>query len=214
MRGDILVIQEWHRKAGRAASELVLPQIQQSTDKFTITVAGESGSGKSEIAEVIAEALNEKDIKSVVFQQDDYFVYPPKTNENTRRKDINWVGANEVHLDVMDQNLKDFKDGKSEVTKPLVIFEEDRITEETMQVGDAKVAIAEGTYTTTLNYVDCRIFIDQTYHETKKARLLRAREEQDDFLETVLKIEHKVISSHKRIADLIVTGDYEVVKNG
>ena len=46
--------------------------------------------------------------------------------------------------------------------------------------------------------MDCRVFIDQTYHETKKARLLRAREEQDDFLETVLKIEHKVISSHKR----------------
>ncbi len=214
MRGDILVIQKWHRKAGRAAGELILPQVLESTGKFTITVAGESGSGKSEIAEVIAEALNEKDIKSVVLQQDDYFVHPPKTNENTRRKDIDWVGANEVHLDVMDQNLKDFKEGKSEITKPLVIFEEDRITEETMQVGDAKVAIAEGTFTTTLNNVDCRIFIDQTYHETKKARLLRAREEQDDFLETVLKIEHKVISSHKRIANLIVKGDYEVIKNG
>ncbi|MCP4601346.1 MAG: hypothetical protein GY847_12620, partial [Proteobacteria bacterium] len=213
-RGDILVIQEWHRKAGRAAGEMILPQVLESTGKFTITVAGESGSGKSEIAEVIAEALNEKDIKSVVLQQDDYFVHPPKTNENTRRKDIDWVGANEVHLDVMDQNLKDFKEGKSEIAKPLVIFEEDRITEETMQVGDAKVAIAEGTFTTTLNHVDCRIFIDQTYHETKKARILRAREEQDDFLETVLKIEHKVISSHKRIADLIITSDYEVVKNG
>ncbi len=213
MRGDILVIQEWHRKAGLAASELILPQVPQNTGKFTITVAGESGSGKSEIAEVIAEALAEKNIKTVILQQDDYFIHPPKTNENTRRKDIDWVGANEVHLDIMDQNLKDFKDDKSEITKPLVLFEEDRITEETMLVGDARVAIAEGTFTTTLNHVDCRVFIDQTYHETKKARLLRAREEQDDFLETVLKIEHKVISSHKRIADFLVTGDYDVVKN-
>jgi len=213
MRGDVLIIQEWHRKAGLKAAELIIPRIEQNTGKFTITVAGESGSGKSEIAEVIAEALAEKNIKTVILQQDDYFIHPPKTNENTRKKDIDWVGANEVHLDVMDQNLKDFKEGKSQITKPLVIFEEDRITEETMQFGDAKVAIAEGTFTTTLNHVDCKVFIDQTYHETKKARLLRAREEQDDFLETVLKIEHKVISSHKRIADFLVTGDYDVVEN-
>lgn len=213
MRGDVLIIQEWHRKAGLKAAQLILPRIEQSAGKFTITVAGESGSGKSEIAEVIAEALAEKNIKSVILQQDDYFIHPPKTNENTRRKDIDWVGANEVHLDIMDRNLKDFKENKSQVTKPLVIFEEDRITEETIDIGTFKVAIAEGTFTTTLNHVDCRVFIDQTYHETKKARLLRAREEQDDFLETVLKIEHKVISSHKRMADFIVTGDYDVVNN-
>ncbi len=213
MRGDVLIIQEWHRKAGRKAAELIIPRIEKNTGKFTITVAGESGSGKSEIAEVIAESLAEKNMKTVILQQDDYFIHPPKTNENTRKKDIDWVGANEVHLDIMDQNLKDFKEGKAQITKPLVIFEEDRITEETMQVGDAKVAIAEGTFTTTLNHVDCRVFIDQTYHETKKARLLRAREEQDDFLETVLKTEHKVISSHKRIADFLVTGEYDVVKN-
>ena len=213
MRGDVLIIQEWHRKAGLKAAQLIIPQIEQSAGKFTITVAGESGSGKSEIAEVIAEALAEKNIKTVILQQDDYFIHPPKTNENTRRKDIDWVGANEVHLDIMDQNLKDFKEGKAQITKPLVIFEEDRIIEETINIEEFKVAIAEGTFTTTLNQVDCRVFIDQTYHETKKARLLRAREEQDDFLETVLKIEHKVISSHKRIADFIVTSDYDVVKN-
>ncbi len=213
MRGDVLIIQEWHRKAGLKAAELITPQIEQSAGKFTITVAGESGSGKSEIAEVIAEALAEKNMKTVILQQDDYFIHPPKTNENTRRKDIDWVGANEVHLDIMDQNLKDFKENKAQITKPLVIFEEDRIIEETINIEEFKIAIAEGTFTTTLNHVDCRVFIDQTYHETKKARLLRAREEQDDFLETVLKIEHKVISSHKRIADFLVTGDYDVVKN-
>jgi uridine kinase len=213
MRGDVLIIQEWHRKAGLKAAQLIIPQIEQSTGKYTITVAGESGSGKSEIAEVIAEALSEKNIKSVIIQQDDYFIHPPKTNESTRRKDIDWVGANEVRLDIMDQNLKDFKEGKTQITKPLVIFEEDRVIEETINIEGFKVAIVEGTYTTILNQVDCRVFIDQSYHETKKARLLRGREEQDDFLETVLKIEHKVISSHKRIADFIVTGDYEVVEN-
>ena len=213
MRGDVLIIQEWHRKAGRKAAELIIPKIAESASKFTITVAGESGSGKSEIAEVVTEVLAEQDVKSVILQQDDYFILPPKSNENKRRGDMDWVGANEVHLDLMDQNLKDFKAGRGQITKPLVIFEEDRITEEILNIEEFTVAIAEGTYTTSLNHVDCRIFIDQTYHETKKARLLRAREEQDDFLETVLKIEHKIISSHKRMADLIVTRDYDVEKN-
>mgnify|MGYP001106720184 CR=1 FL=1 len=213
MRGDVLIIQKWHRKAGLKAAQLIIPQVEQSTGKYTITVAGESGSGKSEIAEVIAEELAEKNIKSIILQQDDYFIHPPKTNENTRRKNIDWVGANEVRLDIMDQNLKDFKEGHTQISKPLVVFEEDQVIEEKINIDGFKVAIAEGTYTTTLNQVDCRVFIDQTYHETKKARLLRAREEQDDFLETVLKIEHKVISSHKRIADFIVTDDYDIVKN-
>ncbi len=212
MRGDILIIQEWHKKAGREAAELVIPRIADS-HKYVITVAGESGSGKSEIAQVIAESLGAKGIDCIIFQQDDYFILPPKSNENKRRQDIDWVGANEVLLDLMDRNLKDFKNGETQITKPVVIFEEDRIDEETVDTGGCKVAIAEGTFTTTLNNVDCRIFIDKTFHETKKARLLRAREEQDDFLETVLKIEHKIISSHKRLADLLVAGEYDVELN-
>ncbi len=213
MRGDRLVIQEWHIQAGRKVAELVLPRVEASAHKFTITVAGESGSGKSEIAEVLAEALEEKGINSVILQQDDYFILPPKSNENKRREDLDWVGANEVRLDLMDHNLRNFKAGEEQITKPLVIFEEDRVAEETVDVHGIKVAIAEGTFTTTLNNVDCRIFIDKTYHETKKARLLRAREAQDDFLENVLKIEHKIISSHKRLADILITDDYEVQHN-
>lgn len=213
MRGDILVIQEWHRKAGKKAAQLIHPLIEAGSGKFTITVAGESGSGKSEIADVIAKEFEQKGIQSIILQQDDYFILPPKSNENKRREDMDWVGANEVRLNVMDQNLRDFKSGASQITKPLVIFEEDHITEETMVCGDSRVAIAEGTYTSTLNHVDCRVFIDKTFHETKKARLLRAREEQDDFLEKVLKIEHKIISSHKRMADFLVVGDYDVALN-
>ncbi len=214
MQGDKLVIQEWHVNAGRKAAEIILPQISSSTDKFTVTVAGESGSGKSEIAEVIAEALGEQGIKSVILQQDDYFILPPQSNSKKREEDIGWVGMGEVKLDLLDQNLSDFKAGMSEIQKPLVIFDEDRAVEETMAIGDARAAIAEGTYTTSLENVNCHVFIDRTYHETKKARILRARDKQDDYLEKILEIEHKIISSHKSRAHIIITNEYEVVKNG
>ena len=53
-------------------------------------------------------------------------------------------------------------------------------------------------------------FIDINYNETKKSRLERAREKQDEYLEDILKIEHEIISSQKRFSDLLVTKDYEV----
>jgi len=212
MRGDKLVIHEGHRRAASQIAPIVLPLIEKSERRFTITIAGESGGGKSEIAAVLAEHLEEHGVKCVILQQDDYFVYPPKTNARMREKDIGHVGLSEVHLNVMDNNLSDIQSGKDMIDKPLVIFEEDKVIQEEQNLGDVKVAIAEGTYTTSLRNVDQKVFIDRTYIDTKEARARRAREKQDDFLEQILKIEHEIISSHKPMADIIVTKDYNAEK--
>lgn len=177
---------------------------------FIITIGGESGSGKSEIAESLSKLLSEKNVKSIIFQQDDYFVYPPKTNAQMRRKNINWVGPSEVKLALLDEDLKSIMEGKSEVEKPLVIFDEDRISKEIVKVEGIKVVIVDGTYTTILRNVHQRIFIDRVHLDTQELRRQRAREEQDEFLEKILKIEHGIISSHKSNADVIVTKEYEV----
>lgn len=213
MRGDRLIIKEWHIRAAREAASILVPQIRKSQGRFTVSIAGESGSGKSEIAEALAEALSRENIRCLILQQDDYFVYPPKTNENKRREDITWVGPGEVLLDLMDKNLEDIKNGKDEIVKPLVIFEDDRAIEETVSLKGIDVVIVEGTYTTVLQNVDQHIFIDRTYEDTRAARAERAREAQDAFLETVLEIEHDIISAHKARADIIVTRDYEAVPN-
>ncbi len=211
MEGDKLVVEECHIKAARGLLDLLLPQIIKTKDKFIITIAGESGSGKSEIAAVLAELLAKKRyIKSFIIQQDDYFVYPPKTNAKMRRKDINHVGLSEVHLELLDQNLEDILKGKEEIGKPLVIFDEDRITKEITNLKEIKTVIVEGTYTTILENIHQHIFIDRTYIDTKESRRQRAREEQDEFLEKILEIEHKIISSHKPKADIIVTATYGV----
>ena len=213
MRGDILKIKDEHRKAAQDALDILWPEIRAHQGKYAITVAGESGSGKSEVAAVLAEKLAQKGIEAAILQQDDYFVYPPLTNTKVRQKDISWVGTSEVRLDLLDQNLADILNGKEEIEKPLAIFQEDRFTTEVLKVDGAKAVIAEGTYTTLLQNVQCHIFIDRTYHETKAARLERAREEQDSFLEQVLKIEHDIISKHKANADIIIRSDYSVKKN-
>ena len=112
MKGDKLVIEKEHVKAAHQIVELLLSQISSTHGKFIITIAGESGSGKSEIATVLSDILTTKDMRVVIFQQDDYFVYPPKTNAEARRKDIRHVGLSEVRLALLDQNLKDIIEDK------------------------------------------------------------------------------------------------------
>ncbi|MEE8596366.1 MAG: hypothetical protein V3T09_00980 [bacterium] len=215
MRGDKLVIHKGHIKAAKSLLDLLLLKIIKTKSKFIITIAGESGSGKSEIAAVLAELFTEKrNIKSLIIQQDDYFLYPPKTNAKMRRKDINHVGLSEVRLELLDQNLSDILKEKEEIEKPLVIFDEDYITKEIINLKGIKTIIVEGTYTTMLKNIHQHIFIDRIYVDTRDARKQRAREEQDEFLEKILEIEHKIISSHKPMADLIVMSEYGVAPVG
>jgi uridine kinase len=212
MKGDILIIDENHRKAGLQVVDLIMEDIKKADKKYVITVAGESGAGKSEVAASIAEKLEEFSIKSFVFGQDDYFKLPPKTNENKRKEDIGWVGMNEVKLDLLDQNLIDSIDGNFPLTKPLVDFNADQIGEETVDLSGYDVLIAEGTYTTTLKNADCRIFIDRNKMDTVESRKKRAREAQDEFLDNILTIEHEIISKHKELADIIISKQWEAGK--
>jgi uridine kinase len=175
-----------------------------------VTIAGESGSGKSETAAALAEHLEAVGVGAAVLQQDDYFVHPPCTNHRTRLRDIGWVGPQEVRLDLLAEHIRQARAGASDLVKPLVIYEDDRITEETLDLTGVRVLIAEGTYTSLLPGVDTRVFIELTYRETKKARLERAREEQDDFLDRVLEIEHRIISAHRDRADLLIDDRFRV----
>ena len=212
MKGDKLVITEEHNEAARKIMKLLFPETARPQCRFILTIAGESGSGKSEIASALAKLLSQKGMKSTILQQDDYFVYPPKTNESMRREDIRHVGVGEVRLDLLENNLADIMEGRTAIEKPLVLFAEDRITQEVVSLDDVDVVIVEGTYTTTLKNVHQRIFIDRTYHDTKNIREQRARERQDEFLERVLKIEHEIISAHLPLAAIIVTRDYDVME--
>ena len=213
MKGDKLVIREEHVKAARQIAELLLPEIAGVEGKFVITIAGESGSGKSETASALSNILSEKSVASAILQQDDYFVYPPRTNAAMRRRDIDHVGTSEVRLALLDENLREVLEGHNNIEKPLVFFDEDETTTETVELQEIKVVIVEGTYTTLLKNVHRRVFIDRTYVDTREARKRRERDEQDEFLERVLRIEHGIISSHRLQADIIVSRDYEVRRN-
>lgn len=211
MLGDELLIKEEHTDRAREICD-VLDENYNNFDKLVVTVAGESGSGKSEVASEIARLRTDRGRKTGVLQQDDYFVFPPKTNHEMRRKNIDQVGLYEVKLDFLDSNLRSFKRNHSTIYKPLVDYDEDSIGTEVKEVGDLQTLVAEGTYTSTLKFADCRVFIDRDYHQTYENRVERGRDKFEPFVEDVLEREHKIISNHRRRADVIITTDYSKVE--
>jgi uridine kinase len=210
--GDKLIIKDKHRRAAEQIVKRILPQLKSYPRIYTITIAGESGSGKSEMGRAVADVLDGRGFKTLVLQQDDYFVHPPKSNDRIRRRDIGWVGMQEVRVDLLDEHLRQARSGAETIVKPLVVYEEDRIVEETVSLQGIVAVVAEGTYTTVLENIDTRVFIDLTYLQTLQSRLERAREAQDDFLGRVLEVEHRIISAQKSRADLLIDEQYQVVE--
>lgn len=212
MKGDSVVVEAHHRNAAAGIVDRLMPVLNASPERHTVSIAGQSGSGKSETAVALAEALGAQGIQCEILQQDDYFIHPPKSNDRTRREDIEWVGPQEVRLDLMDEHLAAFLDGAQQVEKPLVDYASDSIGSETLDFGKSRVLIAEGTYTTLLDHCKTHVFIDRTYLETRAHREKRMRDasELDPFIDKVLEIEHGIISSHKPNAQIVIESNYEV----
>lgn len=214
MKGDIILLNERHIHAARSIVSQIADKIITKPTRFVITVAGESGSGKSETGLAIANELEKLGIRCVVLGQDDYFYLPPKLNSEKRRDDSDWLGPHvEVNFEVFEQNLVDAVHGSSELIKPLVDYNANTIDSETVRLDGVKVIIAEGTYTSLLKHVDIKVFISRNWLNTLEDRKKRNRgnEVNDVFTENILAMEHKIIAGHKQLADFVINDDYEVI---
>ena len=182
-------------------------------NKYVIAISGESGSGKTTLATALASILNKHGYKTATLHLDDYFKLPPKTNELARKKNIKQVGPQEVNLALLQNHIQAFKNNSQQITKPKVIYNQNKFVTETLNFSDNKILIVEGTYTFDLQGIDLKIFIDLNYHQTEKRRINRGRETIDQFLNQVLEIEHQIISRYKSRADLIITNNSIQLKN-
>jgi len=213
MKGDIILLSEKHIHAAGIIVSQIAEKVKTKPSRFVITVAGESGSGKSETGLAIANELEKLEIKSILLGQDDYFFFPPKSNTAKRREDPDWLGPHvEVNFGVFEQNLVDAISGSSEIIKPQVDYNANKIEKETISLEGIKVIIAEGTYTSLLKHVDIKVFIARNWLKTLEDRKKRNRgnEVNDPFTENILAIEHKIIAGHKQLADFVIDDDFEV----
>jgi len=212
MIGDIIELKEKHLAIAKEIIAILKQRLSlQTPSKIAIGVAGESGSGKSVTAFSLQKVLEQEQVKSIVLQMDDYFKLPPRTNHENRLKSLDNVGIHEVDLEKLAQNITAFKNGVSEIEKPLVNYNENSIGTEKINASEYDVVIVEGTYIFEAEGFDYKIFIDRNYRDTYENRMKRNRDEKSDFVEEVLEIEHQIIRNFKNNADLILGKNYEPI---
>ena len=214
MKGDVILVEEYHLEAAQKIIQNILPEINDQKRRFTISIAGESGSGKSEMARAVQIVLEKQGVAAQILGQDDYFVLPPRSNDNKRREDPQWLGPHvEVRMDLLEKNIIDVIKGENKITKPLIDYQKNKILEESVNFEGIKALIIEGTYTSLLRNIDRRVFIARNYQDTLKHRSKRNRGEEvgDPFVEGLLETEHKIIAGHKQLANIIITKEYDVI---
>lgn len=199
------------------AASVIVPQIvdkvKAKSQRYIISLAGESGCGKSETAKALVTELNRNGINALVIGQDNYFFLAPLANDAMRKKSAEWLGPHkEVNMQLLDSTLQSAINGGSALNIAHIDYDTNKETIETINIEEVNVIIIEGTYVSLLKHIDTRIFIDADYNDTLKFRQLRNRgnEVHDPFVENVLETEHKIIAGHKFLADFIISKDYDV----
>ncbi len=208
MLGDVLLITEKHERAG---AQIVERLNESATDKVVVAIGGESGSGKSELAHVVARALKDQNRLTKILHIDNYYTVRPQDREAWRKENgIESVGLGEIDWELLDEHLDAFRQGQKAVL-PCIDLLTDQIDELHTDFEAIEVVIVDGLYPLHVD-AEFKIFIDLTYRETKKAQLLRGKEPQNEYRLNVLKREHEVVQGLRPLANYLVTPEFELVR--
>ena len=210
MLEDVLLIQDKHRKAGEA---LVREILKNRKEKYIVAISGESGSGKSELTHVVAKALRQHGIFAKPIHLDNFFKTLPLERRAWREKHgiENVVGIQEIDWEAVQKTIDDFKNGRSS-SMPCVDLVTEQVDTLTTDFKNIDMLVLDGLYAIHTKGVDLHVFIDLTYHETKKAQRARGKEKTDENRLRTLEAEHQAVQSLRPKADLLINKNYEVVQ--
>jgi len=208
MLGDVLLIAEKHQKAGELIIEKILALRKP---KMIIGISGESGSGKSELAHVIAKGLRKHGIFAKPLHIDNYYRIHPLERTQWRKENgiENVVGFGEYDWDTIYRNINEFREGKIS-TGPCVDLVTEQVDQLTTDYSTVDMLVVDGLYAIRTEGIDLKIFIELTYHETKKAQVVRGKEPQNEYRMAVLEQEHQMVQSLRPSAHLLISKEYEV----
>ena len=209
MLEDVLLIADKHRQA---AAVIVDEILKNKKDKYIVAISGESGSGKSELTHVVAKEMRKHSIFAKPIHIDNFYnTLPLKRTEWRIQNGIeNVVGLSEYKWDEIDRVINDFKNGRRS-SMPCVDLVTEQVDKLTTDFQNVDMLIIDGLYAINTEGVDLRVYIELTYHETKKAQKDRGKEPQNEYRMRVLEREHQQVLSIKHKADLFVNMNYKVV---
>ncbi|MBS0013046.1 MAG: hypothetical protein KFF46_03660 [Desulfobacterales bacterium] len=208
MLGDVLLIEEKHKQAAARIADHILADRQPGT---IIAISGESGSGKSELAHCLGRELKDRGYVAKLVHSDNYYLTLPKDRNDWRQAHgAEAIGPGEYDWERIHQTLEDFRRGRT-AHMPCIDLITGQVDILTTDFSQTDMLVLDGLYAIAAKNLYFRVFIDLTYHETKKAQLVRGKEKVDDWRMTVLEHEHLAVRALKEKADLVVTGPYEVI---
>ncbi|MFO8021862.1 MAG: hypothetical protein R6U65_05290 [Perlabentimonas sp.] len=216
MLGDILLINDLHKAAAESLMEHVLSDREKKLKenpnyKYIVAISGESGAGKSELSHSLAKLLKEKNLRVKVIHADNYYNIPPLLRKEWRlNKGLNVIGPNEYNWDLLNKNIREFKEDM--IAKiPCIDIIPEQVDDLITDFQKINLLIIDGLYAIKVDEVDLRVFIDLTYRETKMMQLMRGKESVNEHRAKILQREHMGVVSLRPMADLIVDKSYNVL---
>lgn len=209
MLEDVLLIQDKHREA---AAEIVKEILKNRKSKMIVAISGESGSGKSELTHIVAKTMRQHGIFAKPIHIDNFYNTLPLERTAWRIKNgiEKVVGLSEYRWDEINKVILDFKNGDNS-SMPCVDLVTEQVDTLTTDFENIDMLIIDGLYAINTVGIDLAVYIELTYHETKKAQKDRGKEPQNEYRMRVLEQEHIAALSIKNKADLFVNMDYKVV---
>jgi uridine kinase len=211
MLNDVLLIAEKHENAAKEIMGHIKElNIKLKGSKYMVAISGESGSGKSELAHVLSKLLKAEGVRTKIIHIDNYYRIPPLERTEWRLKHgMESVGFTEYDWETIYKNINDFKAG-NESTLPCIDILTDQVDKLITDFKEVDMLIIDGLYAIKTDGVDLRILIELTYHETKKAQIVRGKEPQNEYRMQVLEREHQVVQSLHSMANLFIDKEYRV----
>ncbi|MEI6061584.1 MAG: uridine kinase [Bacteroidota bacterium] len=203
MLNDVVTIEKKHTNA---ASTLFDRVVRDRKIKFIVTISGEVGTGKCEIAHELGRILIEKGISVKLLHMDNYYHIPPRARQEWRKQNIDKIGYDEYDWNTINQNIDDFRMNRESVLPVVDLFTQ-KVDKLHTDFDGIEVLIIEGLYSIRINQSDLRVFIELTYEDTWDEQAITHKEVLDEFRMEVLKYEHKAVQSLKNLADFYIDFD-------
>lgn len=202
MTGDVLYIGEKYLKLASELFENI--EKVRNGQRFVVAITGESGSGKSVLSHCLSKEYKRKGILTKILCTDDYYkILPAQRTEWRQTHGAESIGYDEYDWETLNDNILSFRNKKIADT-PSVDLLNDLVDRLIIDFSNIEILILDGLYSIKAKDIDYRVFIDITYHETKKAQIIRGKEELTPFREIVLAREHEMVAALKSLADYIV----------
>ncbi|GAH39250.1 unnamed protein product, partial [marine sediment metagenome] len=115
MLGDILLIQETHKKAAADIKEIMMKDCATRAKcyKYIVAISGESGSGKSELSHSLARLLKPEKIRVKIIHTDNYYKVPPLLRTEWRKtQGLDSIGIDEYDWSLIEQNIREFREDR------------------------------------------------------------------------------------------------------